>query len=159
MDIINVLWYTWPNLFMFYRILFLRHACLFTGRFIVWPCPSDIDHETSCAWWRHQMESYSALLAICVGNSPGTGVANQIPIIHMGRSRRLDCLVVWFCYQLMARLDGRMVAPSWPGQCEISQNLVIYSHKMNSHLCMYKVLHEPVCICVLFYPSSYLCSI
>ena len=26
-----------------------------------------------CAWWRHQMESSSALLAICAGNSPVTG--------------------------------------------------------------------------------------
>ena len=25
------------------------------------------------AWWRHQMEAFSALLAICAGNSPGTG--------------------------------------------------------------------------------------
>ena len=55
----------------------------------------------------------------------------------------------------MATLDGRMVALSWPGPCEISQNLVIYSHKMSTHLCMHKVLHEPVCMCVLFYPSLY----
>ena len=26
-----------------------------------------------CTWWRHQMETFSALLAICVGNSPVTG--------------------------------------------------------------------------------------
>ena len=25
------------------------------------------------AWWRHQMETFSALLAICVGNSPAIG--------------------------------------------------------------------------------------
>ena len=25
------------------------------------------------AWWRHQMETFSALLAICVGNSPVSG--------------------------------------------------------------------------------------
>ena len=25
------------------------------------------------AWWRHQMETFSALLAFCVGNSPVTG--------------------------------------------------------------------------------------
>ena len=25
------------------------------------------------AWWRHQMETFSALLALCVGNSPITG--------------------------------------------------------------------------------------
>ena len=24
-------------------------------------------------WWRHQMEAFSALLAICAGNSPGPG--------------------------------------------------------------------------------------
>ena len=26
-----------------------------------------------CSWWRHQMEIFSALLAICAGNSPVTG--------------------------------------------------------------------------------------
>ena len=25
------------------------------------------------SWWRHQMEAFSALLALCVGNSPATG--------------------------------------------------------------------------------------
>ena len=25
------------------------------------------------AWWRHQMETFPALLAICAGNSPVTG--------------------------------------------------------------------------------------
>ena len=28
---------------------------------------------TGMAWWRHQMEIFSALLAICTGNSPVTG--------------------------------------------------------------------------------------
>ena len=27
----------------------------------------------SCSWWRHQMETFSALLAICAGNSPVPG--------------------------------------------------------------------------------------
>ena len=27
----------------------------------------------SISWWRHQMETFSALLAICAGNSPVTG--------------------------------------------------------------------------------------
>ena len=30
---------------------------------------------TKITWWRHQMETFSALLAICAGNSPGTGHA------------------------------------------------------------------------------------
>ena len=30
--------------------------------------------STKCMiWWRHQMETFSALLAICAGNSPATG--------------------------------------------------------------------------------------
>ena len=28
---------------------------------------------SSYTWWRHQMETFSALLALCVGNSPVTG--------------------------------------------------------------------------------------
>ena len=31
-------------------------------------------------WWRHQMETFSALLALCVGNSPATSpVAGEFP--------------------------------------------------------------------------------
>ena len=36
--------------------------------------------KTATAWWRHQMETFSALLAICAGNSPVTGeIPTQIP--------------------------------------------------------------------------------
>ena len=31
----------------------------------------------SASWWRHQMETISALLAICAGNSPAT---DEFPI-------------------------------------------------------------------------------
>ena len=38
------------------------------------------------AWWRHQMETFSALLAICAGNSPVTGeFPTQRPV-----TRRFD---------------------------------------------------------------------
>ena len=39
-------------------------------RFHHWYCP-----HAYCAgtWWRHQMETFSASLAICAGNSPVTG--------------------------------------------------------------------------------------
>ena len=30
------------------------------------------DAVTLCIWWRHQMETFSALLALCAGNSPVT---------------------------------------------------------------------------------------
>ena len=36
--------------------------------------PEQSKHEnTYKSWWRHQMETFSALLAICAGNSPVTG--------------------------------------------------------------------------------------
>ena len=36
---------------------------------------SDVQHwwKKSITWWRHQMEAFSALLAICAENSPVTG--------------------------------------------------------------------------------------
>ena len=42
-------------------------------------CPTDTEYviearvEHQQSWWRHQMEPFSALLAICAGNSPVTG--------------------------------------------------------------------------------------
>ena len=35
---------------------------------LMW-CPLNVPF----AWWRHQMETFSTLLALCVGNSPVTG--------------------------------------------------------------------------------------
>ena len=39
----------------------------------IWQALGIIAAEPSVTWWRHQMELFSALLAICVGNSPVTG--------------------------------------------------------------------------------------
>ena len=33
----------------------------------------DTENEMVILWWRHQMETFTALLAICAGNSPVTG--------------------------------------------------------------------------------------
>ena len=33
----------------------------------------DVYYPCLISWWRHQMETFSALLAICAGNSPVTG--------------------------------------------------------------------------------------
>ena len=33
---------------------------------------SSYNFSITNSWWRHQMETFSALLAICAGNSPGT---------------------------------------------------------------------------------------
>ena len=40
--------------------------------FHFWSCCAVV-HDISHTWWRHQMETLSALLAICAGNSPHKG--------------------------------------------------------------------------------------
>ena len=60
--------------------------------------------ENMGAWWRHQMETFSALLAICAGNSPVTrhrvniGEAGDLrrhrdhyDVIVMGMQRKMCC--------------------------------------------------------------------
>ena len=52
----------------------------------------------SYSWWRHQMEIFSALLALCVGNSPVTGeFPTQRPV-----RRSFD---VFFDLRLIKRLN------------------------------------------------------
>ena len=54
------------------------------------------------AWWRHQMEKFSALLAICAGNSPVTGeFLAQKPV-----TRSFDVF-------LDLRLNKRLSKQSW----------------------------------------------
>ena len=58
--------------------------CLFP---VVW------DVFTLMSWWRHQMQTFSALLAICAGNSPVTG---EFP--HKGQWRgalMFSLIVAW----------------------------------------------------------------
>ena len=73
-------------------------------------------------WWRHQMETFSALLAICAGNSPVTGeFPTQRPV-----TRSFD---VVFYLRLNKRLSKQswgwwFETPSHPlwGQCNAEQN-------------------------------------
>ena len=62
-----------------------------------------IGHHCTCrcpstSWWRHQMETFSALLALCAGNSPVTGeFPSQRPV-----TRSFD---VFFDLRLNKRLS------------------------------------------------------
>ena len=42
----------------------------------------------SFAWWHHEMETFPALLALCVGNSPVTGQFSNSPITSQFPSQR-----------------------------------------------------------------------
>ena len=64
------------------------------------------------SWWRHQLETFSALLALCAGNSPVSGeFPSQRPV-----TRSFD---VFFDLRLNKRLskqswDWWFETPSWP---------------------------------------------
>ena len=53
-------------------------------------------------WWRHQMETFSALLALCAGNSPVTG---EVP--HKGQWRGS------LMFSLIGALNNRLSKQSW----------------------------------------------
>ena len=53
------------------------------------------------SWWRHQMETFSAILALCAGNSPATGeFPSQRPV-----TRGFD---VFFDLRLIKRLNKQL---------------------------------------------------
>ena len=50
-----------------------------------------VAHTDGETWWRHQMETFSALLALCAGNAPVTGeFPAQRPV-----TVRLCCALLW----------------------------------------------------------------
>ena len=58
----------------------------------------------SWSWWRHQMETFSALLALCTGNSPVTGeLPSQRPLTQN------------FDVSLICALNTRLSKQSWAG--------------------------------------------
>ena len=55
------------------------------------------------SWWRHHMEAFSALLAICAGNSP---VPGEFPVQKASDSE------LW-CFFFYLRLNTRLRKQSW----------------------------------------------
>ena len=64
-------------------VWYTNHHRLCSRRKYAWVCdiwPS-IFSDTAMSWWRHQMETFSALLALCAGKSPITGeIPAQRPV-------------------------------------------------------------------------------
>ena len=85
---------------------FHSRKCIWNCRLPKWRpfCPGR--DELRLAWWRHQMEPFSALLGPCAGNSPVTGefpakrpVTRSFDVFfHLGLNKRLSkqCWGWWF---------------------------------------------------------------
>ena len=95
------------------------------------------------SWWRHQMETFSALLAICAGNSPVTGeFPAQRPV-----TRSID---VFFDLRLNKRLSKQswgwwfnmLSCPIWRHcNSDVAHNTVVTEAEHKSHFVLTK--HTP----------------
>ena len=99
MKSVCLLWFTWGKWFYWSVLINASwHVLQFILRCSL-ECPYSGFFQ---AWWRHQMETFSALLAICAGNSPVPGEFRaQRPV-----TRGFD---VFFDL----RLDKRLSKQSW----------------------------------------------
>ena len=101
------------------------------------------------SWWRHQMETFSALLVICAGNSP---VSGEFPA-QRSVTRSFD---VFFDLRLNKRLSkqswGRRFETSWrPLWCHCN----VYAVPSVAHLelfwiwliCVYACVRVRMCMC------------
>ena len=79
--------------------------------------------QITIPWWHHQMETFSALLAICAGNSPVSGESpTQRPVTR--------CFDVFFDL----RLNKRLSKQSWGWWFETS-SCPIWRHNNVKWLC------------------------
>ena len=90
------------------------------------------------SWWRHQMETFSALLAICAGNSP---VPDEFPA-QRPVTRSFDVF-----YDL--RLNKRLSKQSWGWWFETLSH-PLWRH-CNAAMLFYKLrFHDPVTMDLMF---------
>ena len=121
-DLMNIsFWTAWQQwLSAMISFVFIEHhrECAYSSRFVL--C---YDLLLVDSWWRHQMETFSALLAICAGNSPVTGeFPAQRPVTRsfdvffdLRLNKRLSKLSWGWWFETLSRLlwRHRNVYPSW----------------------------------------------
>ena len=116
--------------------------------------------RASISWWRHQMETFSALLAICAGNSPATGeVPTQRPVT---RSLMFSLIGVWIngwvndgeAGDLRRHRTHYDVIAMWAGVCSFMSSesdtsftsvvaiLYTLSRYVSPHLTAYRLFHK-----------------
>ena len=106
----------------------------------------------TCTWWRHQMETFSALLAICAGNSP---VLGELP--HKGQRRRA-LIFYLICFWINGWINNRQAGDlrcysahyyyvtlmRWKLSCYISCSK-LWPASMCWEQFVFQVLHYHIC--------------
>ena len=119
--------------------------CIFSlqSPFILWG-ELHIDQITFCgtSWWRHQMETFSALLAFCAGKSPVTGeFPTQRPVMRTFDVSFDLCLNKWLWKQ------------SWGWWFETP--LCSLWHHRNGYIILTRNLRNRLTVHFLFYCEAY----
>ena len=99
-------------------------------------------NETVFSWWRHQMVTFSALLAICAGNSPVSGeFPAQTPVtrsfdifVDLRLNKRLSKQLLGWWFETLPR-------PLWCHSTVISMSSI---WRVRTYVCMFYSLAEPL---------------
>ena len=93
-------------------------------------------HWTMRTWWRHQMETFSALLALCVGNSP-------VPVNSPQKGQWRGALIFSLIYAWINGWVNNREAGDlrrYRAHCDV---IVMY-HAINSYVDIFLFNHMPV---------------
>ena len=88
--------------------------------FLVFVGHVNIDWYKFVIWWRHQMDTFSALLALCAGNPPVTGeFPSQRPVTRSFELFYYLRLNIWLSKQSIRRRFETPSCPSWRHRNEL----------------------------------------
>ena len=117
-----------------------------------------------CPWWRHQMETFSALLALCLGNSPVTGeFPAQRPVtrsfdvffdLRLNKRLSKQWWGWWFetpSHPLWRYCNADTVMTNFGSRIHIPKWLIITNRtkslqKLECHF--YAIVHIPIMVCL-----------
>ena len=131
---------------------FTYRSCAYTGLQLGNNCNGIYPNWTvQHPWWRHQIETFSALLAICAGNSPGTGeFPAQRPVTQsfdvffdLRLNKRLSEPSWGWWFEMLSRPLWRHRNKNWPG----NQNAKWWLHGYTCFLRSFLNLSWTVCNC------------
>ena len=150
----------------------------FYSRFFV-PLPTDLPGSSrvtslalgqACAWWRHQMETFSALLTLCEGNPPVTdGFPSQRPVTRsfdfflwcapeQTAERAVQMPVIWDCNgltQCQYRSPGKIDTSSHRStHNEFRWRFSWTAVECGTWMINY-IQHEPVVCCISLFMLQY----
>ena len=104
---------SWDRLIFIMGIIILRHFILIRP----------LGYIKGNSWWRHQMETFSALLAICAGNSPVSGeFPSQRPVTRSFDIFFDPCLNKRLSKQSWGGWFETLSCPLWR-QCNVNSSI------------------------------------